>query len=333
MPKRKYIISGALVFSFCLGIYTWKVSNTGLYIPGEDFEASNANIDDFSSVVYIGETPVTRREVDWEYELHTQGLSEIEELTDYPDGQSKSEPLETLKVRLMADLIERKLLFQYIRQDSEFDINNPSRYVSCLEQWQQSVAGSAELFSSKEDRKRLKDRICEKDIIEQYLKEKIFTQISISNAEVQTYFKENRKEFSHPPKATIRQIVLPSEKEAKRVYARLVPKHFEKVAREVSITPESENGGLIGPFVRGSMPSVFDVAFTMRKGEIRGILKSTYGFHIIKLEAKFSRKILSFEEAKPEIIKIIRKRKEEEEYRKWVELALNEVLIKSPRSL
>ena len=333
MAKRKYIILGILVFSFSLGIYTWKVSNTGLYIPGEDFEASNADFDDFSSVVYIGETPVTRREVDWEYKLHTHGLGEVGELTDYPDAQSKSEPLEALKVRLMADLIERKLLFQYIKQDSEFDINNPSRYVNCIEQWQQSVAGSAELFADKEDRNRLKDRICEKDIIEQYLKEKIFTKILISDAELQTYFKENRSEFSHPPKATIRQIVLPSEKEAKRVYARLVPKQFEQVAKEVSITPESENGGIIGPFVRGSMPSVFDVAFTMRKGEIRGILKSTYGFHIIKLEEKFPRKILSFEEAKPQITKAIRKRKEEEEYRKWVELALNEVLIKSPRSL
>ena len=115
----------------------------------------------------------------------------------------------------------------------------------------------------------------------------------MSADEVERYYTENLKKFEQPERVKIRQIVLPSEREAKRVRGKIKSNNFEELARKYSITPESEKGGLLGPFSKGQMPRVFDVAFSMRLGEVRGILKSTYGFHIIKIEEKMKPRKLS----------------------------------------
>ena len=39
----------------------------------------------------------------------------------------------------------------------------------------------------------------------------------------------------------------------------------------------------LGRIKRGDMPRFFDVAFQMRRGQISGVLKSIYGFHIIQV--------------------------------------------------
>lgn len=332
---RKYLALIAVALLFGAAIYKWRLANSGQYIADpEDFSLDQeSQFGDASSVVYIGEHPITRKEIDWEFKLHTQALGDFDDLSPVPSPEGDQSPLKSLKSQLLANLIERKLLYQYIKQNFEFDMNNPGRYVNCLEKWQKTVAEGRQLFQDPEVRTHLKDRLCEKDIILQYLDEVLFADIKVKDKEIEDYFLKNRKDFEYKPKVIVRQIVLPSEKDAKKVRHRVNAKNFGQVAREVSIAPESEKGGLLGPFVKGSMPSVFDVAFTMRKGEIRGILKSTYGFHIIMLEEKIPRKRLSLAEAKEQIESLLRKQKEQEEYEKWVELALNEVLIKSQRSL
>ena len=47
------------------------------------------------------------------------------------------------------------------------------------------------------------------------------------------------------------------------------------------------------------MPRFFDVAFQMRRGQISGVLKSIYGFHIIQVLKKYKKRTLTFDAAKP----------------------------------
>lgn len=332
---KKYMALFIAALLLGAAIYKWRLANSGQYIADPEDPGLNESSEfgDTGSVVYVGDHPITRKEINWEFELHTQALGDFDDLSPLPNPQGEQSPLKTLKSQLLANLIERKLLYQYIRQNYEFDINDPNRYVSCLQKWQETVAEGNELFRNPDVKSHLKDRLCEKDIIIQYLNEVLFASIKISQKEIESYFIENKKDFEYKPKVVVRQIVLASESDAKKVRHKVNSKNFATVAKEVSIAPESENGGLLGPFTKGSMPSVFDVAFTMRKGEIRGILKSTYGFHIIMLEEKIPRRRLSLAEAAEQIEKLLREQKEKEEYQRWVELALNEVLIKSPRSL
>lgn len=59
---------------------------------------------------------------------------------------------------------------------------------------------------------------------------------------------------------------------------------FEKLASEYSICPSSRNGGDLGLFGRGKMIGEFeDAAFGMKPGEVSGIVKTQFGYHIIKV--------------------------------------------------
>ncbi len=330
---KNYLLASIAIIFFGFGAYIWKIVNTGVYLSDELETEYSPDIATSAELVIVGDQAITRDDIEWEYKLLTHGLINDEELTSIPEIIDVETQLNSLKEKLIAYLIERKLLYKFIQQDQDFTINDVSRYTVCLQEWQKTIAAGSELFPTKQDKERLKNRLCERQIILQYLQEKIFAKIKISPEKIEAYYRENQAQFVSPPKALIRQIVLASESEAKRTRHRINRHNFEDLAREVSISPEAADGGLIGPFAKGEMPRVFDVAFSMYRGEIRGILKSTYGFHIIKLEKKFPKSKLSLNEAKDKIVAILKKNKQEEEYQKWVELALSAVQVKSPKSM
>ena len=165
------------------------------------------------------------------------------------------------------------------------------------------------------------------------LKEKVFPRIQIKDQEVVDYYSENRNKYKLPKRVVIRQVVLASEREAKRVFYKVRAGSFASYAKKYSISPDAKDGGLVGPYAKGEMPRVFDVAFSMRTGEIRGILKSTYGFHVILLVKKIRKESKKLASVASEIRKLLLKKKEEEEYQKWLELALNAIEVKTPKPL
>ena len=322
-----------ILFCFCVGAYVWKIVNTGKYANRSEILEGDLNKKMSSKAVifHVGETPITREEIDWEYELHTKDLENKDDLTPIPETSIPlNNLLSPLKERIVGGVIERKLLYQFIRQDSNFSLSDSSRYVDCMNEWQHALKLGGDFVNGQGEAQRLKNRLCEKSILLQYVDERIFSQITVSNEEVTEYFNNHRNEFVKPDRVIIRQIVLASEKEAKKVRSKIKHRRFSSYAREVSITPEAANGGRLGPFAKGEMPRVFDVAFSMRTGEVRGILKSTYGFHIIKLEKKLKGVTLGVDQARKEIEKIIVEKKKAEEYQKWVELALNAIPVTSP---
>lgn len=84
-----------------------------------------------------------------------------------------------------------------------------------------------------------------------------------------------------------RHILLPSEAEAKDARKKIEEgKGFEEVARTLSKDAGSaKQGGDLGYFTRDKMVKEFaDAAFAMKKGEISAPVKSSFGWHIIKVE-------------------------------------------------
>lgn len=78
---------------------------------------------------------------------------------------------------------------------------------------------------------------------------------------------------------------------------------FAKLAAENTEDPSGKtNGGQLPPFGRGQMvPEFEEAAFSMQPGEVRGPIKTQFGFHVIKLTAKTPARTRSLDEVKSTI--------------------------------
>ncbi|SHJ30732.1 peptidylprolyl isomerase [Lutispora thermophila] len=75
---------------------------------------------------------------------------------------------------------------------------------------------------------------------------------------------------------------------------------FNKLAVAYSIDPSAkENRGDLGYFTSGDMVAEFEIAaFALEPGEISDVVKTDYGYHIIKLEDK---RVITYEEVKSQL--------------------------------
>ena len=79
-------------------------------------------------------------------------------------------------------------------------------------------------------------------------------------------------------------ILVKTEKEANKVLEQLKEgEKFSKIAKELSLCPSKKRGGDLGTFGRGQMVKEFEkAAFDLQKGQISGIVKTKFGYHIIR---------------------------------------------------
>ena len=79
-------------------------------------------------------------------------------------------------------------------------------------------------------------------------------------------------------------ILVKTEKEANAAMERLKKgEKFSKIAKDVSLCPSGKRGGDLGTFSRGKMVKEFEkAAFSLQKGQVSPVVKTQFGYHIIK---------------------------------------------------
>jgi peptidyl-prolyl cis-trans isomerase C len=87
-----------------------------------------------------------------------------------------------------------------------------------------------------------------------------------------------------PDKVHCTHILVKTEAEARAVIQKLSKgERFGSIAQTVSICPSGKKGGDLGTFTRGKMVKEFEnAAFALKKGETSGVVKTKFGYHIIK---------------------------------------------------
>ena len=78
-------------------------------------------------------------------------------------------------------------------------------------------------------------------------------------------------------------ILVPKEEEAQKIIARIAKgEDFEALAKRFSRCPSKSKGGKLGWFGKGDMVKEFeDAAFSAKKGDVVGPVRTEFGYHII----------------------------------------------------
>lgn len=175
-----------------------------------------------------------------------------------------------------------------------------------------------------------KEEIRKELLLEKLVVVDVNAHITVSEDEAVDYFNEYEDTYKSEAKVRVAQIVVRDPVTAQRALERLQSgEDFSRVAREVSIGPETRRGGDLGFVTRQVMPEPLDqTIFSLQLNQISPIVKSPYGFHIFKvLEIKPAR-TRSFKESREEVMADIRTKKEEAAFLNWLEALKAKTVVK-----
>ncbi len=114
----------------------------------------------------------------------------------------------------------------------------------------------------------------------------IAKKIEVSEDELFNFYEEGSESFTTEEERKAQHILIEDKAEAQKVVDLLAKGvEFNKLAQEYSVdTGSKDNGGDLGFFTRGVMvPGFEQEVFAMSAGQTSGLVKSEFGYHIIKL--------------------------------------------------
>lgn len=194
-----------------------------------------------------------------------------------------------------------------------------------------------ERFDKRPEVKEQLSYVFDNFIAQEYLTKVVASGVTVAEDDLKKYYQEHEKDFQVPEQIKVRHILIESRKESKpedREKARtrvetilqrlLKGEDFAKLAGEVSEDPISAGkGGQLAPFTLGKTNSEdFEkAAFALKSGETSGIVTTSYGFHIIKMDERQEKRTATFSEAREFIYTKLKAELEQKKIQEFVEQA------------
>jgi peptidyl-prolyl cis-trans isomerase C len=116
-------------------------------------------------------------------------------------------------------------------------------------------------------------------------------------------YEDAAKQITGELEVHARHILVETEDQARKIEEELKKGgDFAEIAKKESKDPGAADGGDLGFFTKDQMvPEFSAVAFALEPGKISDPVKTQFGWHVIKVEEKRTRKAPDFEQVKPQI--------------------------------
>lgn len=170
-------------------------------------------------------------------------------------------------------------------------------------------------------------------------------QISVSDEEINRWYQGQTDHFKQKEERRASHILLlagkdmpadqvkAAEAKAEEILKQLKrsPNDFAKLAKQYSQDPGSaEKGGDLDWFGRGMMVKPFEEAvFSLKENDISGVVRSDFGFHIIKLTAIKAERAKPLQEVRGEIAEELKRQGAAKKYAEFAEAFSNTVYEQS----
>jgi peptidyl-prolyl cis-trans isomerase D len=149
------------------------------------------------------------------------------------------------------------------------------------------------------------------------------SKVQVSSDEIKRYYDSRKDTFKIPKQVRGRDILIkagpqdtPDQLEAKKKKIEEIlekakkTKDFGSLAKQYSEAENASKGGDIGWIQKGMLgEQIESLLFSMKAGDLSGVLAARDGFHILKIEEVKEEKQKSFEEVKDQILQALKKEK------------------------
>ena len=230
-----------------------------------------------------------------------------------------------MRSKVLENLIDRELLYQESQKKKikvqEAEVN-------------ERLGGLKKRFPDKEQYEKMLSRMklsegalnakVKKEIaIQKFIEEQFVKGIVVPDSEIRAYYDTHTDTFRQPSRVKASHILLKVDTEADKSSRADVQKKLENIrkrlekgedfaslAREFSECPSKDKGGDLGFFKRGQMVKPFeDAAFALNPGEMSDIVKTRFGYHLIKVTDKKPEKNLPYADVKENLGKYLEQMK------------------------
>ncbi len=264
-------------------------------------------------VLLVDDTPITARDV---RELFTARYGrQFEQIP--PEQRKMLEP--QIQRMVVSELINKTLLLNAANKDgikaTEEEVNKSLNEVkkavpegTTFEEFTKSAGVSIE---------RIKSQISEDTKIKKLVESVTVDAKKPTDEEIKAYYDEHPDDFKKEESIEASHILISTQgiedaaqlankkKIAEELQAELVKNkgaNFTELASAHSDCPSKAKGGNLGTFGKGQMVPEFETAaFSQEVGEIGDLVKTDFGYHIIKVDSKQSAEATSFEDVKADL--------------------------------
>ncbi len=198
--------------------------------------------------------------------------------------------------------------------------NNPQGRAAVLEQL---IAQRLFLLDAQrnlfEREQAFKDQLAavKEQLLMEYAISKCVESVRVTEDEVRGYYDSHKDEMTEGETVNASHILVDSEEKATELLNAINAGEisFEDAARDNSSCPSSAQGGNLGDFGPGQMvPHSPTACFEMEEGEVRGPVKTQFGYHLIRLNKKNPAEALSYNDVRAQLYEQLTREKQQAAY-------------------
>jgi peptidyl-prolyl cis-trans isomerase C len=273
----------------------------------------------------VNGVPITTQELTRSFQAHVQ--------VPYAMVQDDPRAQEVLR-QILDNLIDRELLLQEAKARK---MSVPSQELDAeLDQLVKRFP-SKEAFDEALKAQNISLEALKKDMEGQMLrrrlmKQEVFDKVSVNPNDYQTFYQKNKDKYVEEEQVRARHILIkvpqgaePADEQKLKTRAADALKRakkgedFAELARQFSEDGTKDKGGDLGFFRRGQMVAEFeDAAFALQPGQVSELVRTPFGYHIIKVEEHKPSRALSFEEAQEQVKEDVRREQIYARYQEYV---------------
>jgi peptidyl-prolyl cis-trans isomerase C len=273
----------------------------------------------------VNGVPITTLELNRSFQAHVQ--------VPYSTVQEDPRAQQVLR-QILDNLIDRELLLQQAKslkmavapQQVDAQMQQLLQRFPSQEAFEQAL--TAQNFTLDTVKKDVESQL----LRQQLVKKEILDKVNVSARDVQTFYDRNKDKYVEEEQVRARHILIRVPQEVSPADdAKLKGKadgalkrakqgeDFAALAKELSDDGSKENGGDLGFFPRGRMVAAFEeAAFALQPGQTSDIVRTQFGYHIIKVEERKAGRAVPFDEAKGQVQEDLTREQTYERYQQYV---------------